>query len=220
MAVTGRSMSQTVAMTRSMTRRPGRPVGGQLDITSQAVLDAAERVILRDGAGASIDAVAAEAGITKPIVYARVGSRADLATALAQRLAERLVVAVSAAMSGQSFSRSALRTFVEANLVTVAANRELFLYVTGGSTDQTSLGRLSLASTSTEPLASVLAAWRAPGELDPDVARSWAYGIVGMLQMASLWVIGDPSRDPREVADHLAALLWSGLGGQGVTYEP
>ena len=75
------------------TRGPGRPRGGQLDIGPEAILDAAERVIRRDGASASIDSVAIEAGITKPIVYARVGSRAELANALADRLASRMIAA-------------------------------------------------------------------------------------------------------------------------------
>ena len=55
-----------------------------------SILDAAERVIARDGSGASIEAIAIEAGVTKPIVYARVGARAELCEALAERLAARL----------------------------------------------------------------------------------------------------------------------------------
>jgi len=57
------------------------------------MLDAAERVIARDGNGASLEAIATEAGVTKPIVYARVGSRAELSNALAARLADRLIAA-------------------------------------------------------------------------------------------------------------------------------
>lgn len=206
-------MEQTDVVS-STTRRPGRPIGGQLAIDAAAILDAAERVIERDGPGASIDAMATEAGITKPIVYARVGSRAGLATALADRLAIRMVDAARQAMAGRMFSRSSLTDFIAANLRVVLAHRSLFLYVTGGSTDQTALGRLGLAERSTIPLARALEQWRTAAGLDPSVAESWAYGIVGMLQMASLWVIDDASPGPDEVADHLAELLWSGLAGE------
>ena len=194
-------------------RRPGRPVGGQLDVSREAVLDAAEVVIARDGASVSIEAIAVAAGVTKPIVYDRVGSRADLATALAERLAERMADAARAALAGRGFDRENLAGFIEANLVTVRRHRELFLYVTGGSTDQTALGRLFLARQSAEPIAAALARWRSDAGRDPAVAESWAYGLVGMLQMASLWVLGSESVGPRDVATHLSELMWFGLAG-------
>ena len=197
----------------TVSRRPGRPRGGHLDIGPDAILDAAERVIARDGASASIDAVAVEAGITKPIVYARVGSRAELANALADRLAVRMIDASRGAMGGRTFTRESLADFIAANLVTVLGHRELFLYVTGGSTEQTALSRLSLAERSATPLARALERWRETAGRDAAVAGSWAYAMVGMLQMASLWVIDDTSPDPRSVADHLAELLWWGLAG-------
>ena len=200
------------------TGRPrGRPRGGQLDIGAEAILDAAERVIARDGAGTSIDAVAIEAGITKPIVYARVGSRAELANALADRLASRMVVAARDALAGRTFTRDSLGDFVAANLLAVLEHRELFLYVTGGSTEQTALSRLALAERSATPLARALERWRTGSGHDPDVAESWAYAMVGMLQMASLWVIDDGAPDPRSVADHVAELLWWGLAGSRQT---
>ncbi len=190
-------------------------MGGQLDVSRDAVLDAAEVVIARDGASASIETIAVEAGVTKPIVYDRVGSRADIATALAQRLSERMAAASRSALNGRGFTRVSLAEFIEANLRTVVAHRELFLYVTGGSTDQTSLGRLYLAEQSVAPLTGALQAWRSHHGQSPAVAESWAYGMVGMLQMASLWVIGSPSSDPTVVADQLAELLWFGLVGGG-----
>ncbi len=209
-------MKQTEVVT-STARRPGRPVGGQLAVDAASILDAAERTIEREGPGASIDAVAAEAGITKPIVYARVGSRAELANALADRLAVRMVDAARLALGDRSFTRDNLARFVAANLDVVLAHRNLFLYVTGGSTEQTALGRLGLAERSTAPLARALERWRTSSGHDPSVAESWAFGIVGMLQMASLWVIDESSPGPEQVADHLADLLWWGMAGRTET---
>lgn len=196
------------------TRGPGRPRGGQLDIGPEAILDAAERVIRRDGASASIDSVAIEAGITKPIVYARVGSRAELANALADRLASRMIAAARESLAGRSFTRESLGGFIAANLSTVLEHRELFLYVTSGSTEQTALSRLSLAERSATPLARALELWRIGVGRDAAVAESWAYAMVGMLQMASLWVIDDTSPDPELVATHMSELLWWGLVGE------
>ena len=89
-------------------RGPGRPAGGKLVVDRELLLDAAERVIARDGAGASIEAIAAEAGVTKPIVYARVGARAELCEALAERFTDRLTKSARDRVKSLEPSRDAL----------------------------------------------------------------------------------------------------------------
>ena len=198
------------------TRRPGRPVGGQLEVGRDHVLDAAERVIARDGAGASIDAVAVEAGVTKPIVYDRVGGRSDLADALAERLADRMVKASAAAIgSSTGLTKDTLCRFIEASLTVVGEHRHLFLYVTGGTTEQTALGRLKLAERSTAPMTAALVAWRTEFARGTEVAEAWAFGIVGMLQMVSMWWLTQHDRSAAEVAGQISDLLWHGLPGGG-----
>ena len=96
----------------------------------------------------------------------------------------------------------------------MADHRELFLYVTGGSTEQTALGRLSLAGMSTQPLAKTLAVWRSGIQQDPGVAEAWAFGIVGMLQMVSQWWITQEGLSAAEVAGQISELLWNGLPGR------
>jgi AcrR family transcriptional regulator len=212
-------MEQTDAMSKSTgvaTRRPGRPVGGQLEVGREQVLDAAERVITRDGAGASIDAVAVEAGVTKPIVYDRVGGRSDLADALAERLADRMAAAAAEAVQvDTTLTKESLRGFIEANLLVVSRHRNLFLYVTGGTTEQTALGRLKLTERSTTPMSAALTAWRTGFGQSTEVAEAWAFGIVGMLQMVSVWWLTQPDRSAGEVAGQIADLLWHGLPGAG-----
>ncbi len=199
-------------MTLRVRRRPGRPTGGRHVVDRELVLDAAERVIRRDGSGVSLEAIADEAGVTKPIVYARVGGRTDLANALAERLADRLIAAAVAAIDGRAYGRAMLAALIEANLTTVAAHRELFHYVTGGTSDETPKRTLYLAERSTKPMAQQLAVWRTRQGLDPAVAEPWAYAVIGMLQLVSLWWLSESDRSAEQLADHLAELLWSGLG--------
>ncbi|MFC7511784.1 TetR/AcrR family transcriptional regulator [Streptomyces thermocarboxydus] len=47
------------------------------DRRRRELLEAADRVVLRDGPGASMNAIAAEAGITKPILYRHFGDKED-----------------------------------------------------------------------------------------------------------------------------------------------
>ena len=192
-------------------RRPGRPAGGRHVVDREVVLDAAERVIRRDGSGVSLEAIALEAGVTKPIVYARVGGRTDVANALAERLAERMIAAAGAAVGGRPFGQAMLASLIEANLVTVAAHRELFLYVTGGTSDESPVRKLYLGERSTRPMAQELARMRTNQGLDPVVALPWAYAVIGMLQLVSLWWLTEDDRPAEQLADHLAELLWSGF---------
>jgi AcrR family transcriptional regulator len=196
---------------RRPARRPGRPIGGGHVVDREHVLDAAERVIRRDGSGASLDMIAREAGVTKPIVYARIGSRTDLANALAERLADRMIAAAADATGGRPYGRAMLASLIEANLLTVAEHRELFLYVTGGTSDESPKHKLYLAERSTMPMAQELARRRAEQGLDPRVADPWAYAVVGMLQFVSMWWLNDSDRSAEQLADQLAELLWSGL---------
>lgn len=175
------------------------------------MLDAAERAIRREGPGVSIEAIAAEAGVTKPIVYARVGDRSELVDALAERFADRLVASAQHAVAGRGDGRDALAALIEANLTTVAEHQELFLYVIGGRSEGSAKSTLYLTQRSTTPLAQHLERWRASQGRDPAVAEPWAYAIIGMLQLVSLWWLNESDRSAAEMADFLSELLWSGL---------
>jgi AcrR family transcriptional regulator len=63
------------------------------------VLDAAQRIFVERGyAGASMDAIAGAAGVTKPVVYECYPSKSELFKALLQREEERLLTAVGQAL--------------------------------------------------------------------------------------------------------------------------
>jgi AcrR family transcriptional regulator len=171
-------------------------------------------VIARDGSGASLDAVALEAGVTKPVVYARIGSRAELSNALAQRLAGRLLAAASSGETpgdGSPLGEDGLAKLFQTILETLGTHRELFLYVTRGSADDAPERTLYLAARSALPLAEGLAAWRERLGHDPAVAVPWAYAIVGMLNLVALWWMEESALPASELAGQLAQLVWSGL---------
>jgi AcrR family transcriptional regulator len=202
-------------MSSRVRRGRGRPAGGHQVVDRELLLDAAERVIARDGSGASLEAIATEAGVTKPIVYARVGSRAELSNALAARLADRLIDAARGEVGNGRLDRDTLAAFLRTTLETIGAHRELFLYVTRGSADDTSERALYLAGKSAQPLAELLARWREHHGHDASVAVPWAYGIIGMLNLVSLWWIEEGGQPVGALADQLAELVWSGIGGGG-----
>ncbi len=194
-------------------RRPGRPAQGAPIIDREQLLDAAERAIRREGAGVSIDVIAEEAGVTKPIVYARIGNRAALAEALTQRLVDRLADRIAASVARRRTDRTRLVAMIQSNLETLGDHKELFLFVTGGPADDRPRQLLHFATQSANAVAKEIAASRARDGLDPAVAVTWSYALVGLLNMVSLWWILESAEPAERVAEHLAELLWPGLSG-------
>lgn len=195
-------------------RKPGRPVGGQLVADRAQLLEAAERAIRAEGPSVTLEAIAAEAQVTKPILYRGVGDKDDLVQGLAERLVDRINEAVTAAVVGGAGPRDQLQRFVAAYLEVVESDRNVYLYVTaGGSSDDRVRQALHLADRSAQPLAEGLAEQRMAAGADPSVALAWSYGLIGMLHFVTLWWMRDPVLSAEQVADAMTELLWSGLRG-------
>lgn len=95
---------------------------------------AALAVIRRDGPNASMEAIASEAGVTKPVVYAHFGDKAGLSAAIARRVARELIDQVTAGLAaatrlGSRDPRDAIPVTVEAFVSFVEADPELFSYL-------------------------------------------------------------------------------------------
>ena len=194
-------------------RRPGRPRSGEATVDRPALLAAAETLIRRDGPGVSLESIAAEAGVTKPIVYHHVGGKDAVVQGLAWRLNERQAEAVQRAVRKSQGPDRAIRAFVDAHLDQLEKDRNIYLYVSGATPGSGgSDGILAFADQSAEGLAILLADLRGDG--DRAKALSWAYGVIGLLHVVALWWIRDADRSREELAAQLTELLWSGIKGR------
>lgn len=197
-------------------RRPGRPSAGEAAADGEALLECAERLIRREGPGITLEAIAAEAGVTKPIVYHHVGGKDALVERLAWRLNERHGEASRRAVAGVTDPAKAIRAFVEAHLAQIESDRNLYLYVTGATAgSRSSPGVLAFADRSASGLARTLAALRQRSGRTRAAALPWAYGVIGMLHFVALWWLRDADRSRSELTDQLTDLLWTGLRGDG-----
>ena len=135
----------------------------------------------------------------------------EVSDALAQRLADRLTEAAAAAMGACPPGRPQLVAMIRSSFETLAVHRELFLFVSGGASEEMHQRTLFLASQSAKPMADQIAVWRKQAGLDPSAAMSWAYGVVGLLNIVSLWWLNESDLTAECVAEQVADLLWSGL---------
>lgn len=202
-----------------MPRRPGRPAGRTNDdgviADRDALLAAAERLIRKRGPHVSLDAIATEAGVTKPILYRGVGDRDALVEALAQRLFERMLDRLNQLVESASEPREVLGRLVGGYLTLAAEDRNLYLFVTAGGTSDDRLRQsLLLADQAAQQFADRIAAGRDYGEAhgsDRTAATVWSYGLVGALHYVALWWLRETTADIDAVTDHLTDLLWLGF---------
>jgi AcrR family transcriptional regulator len=177
-------------------------------------LESAERAIRRHGPTLSLDRIAAQAGVSKPVLFSHVGDRRELVRALAERLLGRIEQAVGTARTGGPGGRPALRRVIAAQLETIASDRHLYAFVNGaGAGDTTLATTLEFARRAATPLARDLRDALFRSGRDPSQAEPWSFAIIGMMHMVGLWWLAGETRslDAAELADRLTELLWSGL---------
>src|SRR3569833_4328 len=95
----------------------------------RGLLDAADRIIRREGPDVSMASIAAEAGITKPILYRHFGDKSGLYQALADRHTRQLKDAVRAAFRRTGEIHDRARAAIDTYLSSVASNRNLYVFV-------------------------------------------------------------------------------------------
>jgi len=173
----------------------------------EALLDAADRAVERGGPATSMAAVAAEAGITKPILYRHFGDKHGLVAALTERHTARLLDTLRQALATGRTRRERVERSIDAYLAAIEAQPQLYRFLlhpeeAPGPPEQVRAFTRGLAGMLAEGIASELGRPQAgPQE------QAWAHGIVGMVQTAGDWWL-DLRPCPRaELAAQLTDLL-------------
>lgn len=213
MAPSDSSISAPSAPLRRRGRPAGRTVAHGVIANRETLLDAAEQLIREHGPSVSLAAIAAAAGVTKPILYREVGDKDVLVNELAQRLSERMAAASMQLVAAAKTPREGLRNLVTAYLDFASQERHLYLFVTAGGTgDDRVQHSLMLADGAAQQFAAPIAAYREAHHADPAVATVWSYGLLGALHYVTLWWLREPAQDIQPVVEQISALLWSGIG--------
>ncbi|MGW7352506.1 TetR family transcriptional regulator [Streptomyces sp. NPDC054784] len=183
------------------------------------LLEAADRVVLRDGPAASMNAIAAEAGITKPILYRHFGDKGGLYRALAVRHTDALLEALRAALDAPADRRARVERTLDTYLAAIESRLEVYRFLMhpadSGSTGEQGfdVGQHSapLLRRLGEELATVIAERVDLGPGGAEQARVWGHGIVGMMYAAGDWWLRERPCSREELVRHLADLLWGRL---------
>ncbi|MFD9886702.1 TetR family transcriptional regulator [Streptomyces alboflavus] len=188
------------------------------------LLEAADRVVLRDGPGASMNAIAAEAGITKPILYRHFGDKGGLYAALAKRHTDALLASLRAALDAPAERRERVEATLDTYLAAIEARPQVYRFLmhpseAGPAGDQggfdVGLHSAPLLRRLGEELAEVIEERVDLGPESARLARVWGHGIVGMMHAAGDWWLGERPCSRAELVGSLADLLWGRLAAAG-----
>jgi AcrR family transcriptional regulator len=179
----------------------------------ETFVDAAIAVVRRDGRGASMEAVAREAGVTKPILYRVFDDRDGLLRAVGDRFAADLGEVLQKQLSsGWEDPRAVLAATIDAYVAIIDNDPEVYRFLTTGLAGHPDRPVVSLAAEVASNVAVVLGARLRDIGVDDTPAELWAYGIVGMVHMAGDWWVDRRQFSREQVVEHLVHLLWDGLG--------
>jgi AcrR family transcriptional regulator len=198
--------------------RPGRPRGPRRDPDERRaeLLDAAERAIRRIGPTASMDELAAEAGITKPILYSHFGDKAGLVTALSERVAARMNRAILRELSSHRSPREVVRSTISAFCTFIEDEPELYRFLVQSAMYRPSRTPTRVASGISNSIAISLGGALRRAGADSGAAEPWAFAIVGMTFAGASWWLERRTMSKDDLVNYLTQLLWSGLSGAGL----
>ncbi|MFI5495031.1 TetR family transcriptional regulator [Actinoplanes sp. NPDC051859] len=198
----------------------------------EELISAVIEAIRELGPEPGVDAVAAHAGVSKPVLYRYFTDKPGLWEAVARRAASDVVAAIVpavAAVVGED--REVVLAVVDAYLAYIENDPQLYRFVV----HQRGIAReRDVVADAIDSVASALARLfgdrlRAMG-LDSGPALPWAYGVVGYVQTVGDWWLRHQQPISREaLAEYLTTLLWGGItgiraaadipGGLAATYE-
>ncbi|HEY0530069.1 MAG TPA: TetR/AcrR family transcriptional regulator [Actinoplanes sp.] len=176
-----------------------------------AAIDAIRRL----GPEVGMDAIAAHAGVSKPVLYRYFADKSQLWLAVGQEAAGMVLDAIAPAVAAVREERAAIAAAIDAYLAHIAADTNLYRFVV--HQPEIARGR-DVVTDVVDTVASGLARMfgdrlRARG-LDSGAALPWAYGVVGYVQSVGDWWLRQQQPISREaLGDYLTTFLWSGVSG-------
>jgi AcrR family transcriptional regulator len=161
--------------------------------------------------GASVEEIAARAGVSKPVVYEHFGGKEGLFAVVVDRELCVLLDRVTGALSGGN-PRALLTQAALALLGYVEEDADGFRILLRDAPLPASRGTFAgLINEIARRVEHILGAEFAARGYDRGLAPLYAQALVGMVALTGQWWLdaGTPSRD--EVAAHLVNLAWNGL---------
>jgi len=205
-------MSNSTPRSRSRSLRTDR---------REALLDAAIACIRAEGPGASMQQIAAEAGVTKPILYRHFRHKADLYEAIAARYTQALAAELRKTLRRKD-PRESLRAGIDAYIRLVERETEIYRFLM----ERARLSRMSeegpvenFMRRLGDEIGLVLGERFRQAGVDSAPAQVWGHAIVGTVSASVDWWVDRRILPRRRLVQYLTDLLWKGMSRAGVAAD-
>lgn len=188
---------------------------GHREQRRRELIAAAVRAIRRLGPTVTMDDIAAEAGVAKPVLYRMFRDKAELYRAVGSSVAgEQLIPALVAELSQRREPRAYVAAMIDTYLRLIESEPELYRFVVHPALDERAV-EPDLVRTYKEAIAdhlarvieSVLPAERR----DTALTQSWSRALVGMVHEAGDWWIEERPMSRDALTAQLTDLMWGGV---------
>jgi AcrR family transcriptional regulator len=178
-------------------------------------VSAALRAIRVHGDRVGLDDIAAEAGVSKPVLYRHFADKADVFAAVLDRIAtEVFLPRVAAALLVGGDDLALLRGTVSSYVQLVVHEPQLYRFVFSHNTFARSGDFVAnMEDAIAQALSALMADRLREAGADSGGAEPWAYGVVGMVQLAAHRWADHPTMSAEALVDYLVSLAWQGLSG-------
>lgn len=174
-----------------------------------------------------MDAVAAEAGVSKPVLYRYFADKAALVEALAECGSELLLARVLPAINSRGPVLDRISGAVGGYFAVIGEHPNLYWLIArqglaepGQHGAAVHPGKESIASSLTAVFGDYLRLFG----LDSDAAEPWAHGITGLVQSTGEWWLQRRSMSRADVVGYVTQLIWAAVAGilreAGVEVDP
>ncbi len=174
-----------------------------------------------------MDEVAAEAGVTKPVIYRHFTDKADLYLAVSQRATEMLLERVIPALGQDGSPNERIRRVIDAYLGTIEEYPDLYRFTIRRTFADRQVDQDPATATEVliaNSLAILLGDYMRALGLDSGAAEPLSYALVGAVENAGEWWLERRSMSRESLTEYLAKVIWYAIDGftkaGGVTLDP
>ncbi|MEU7530439.1 TetR/AcrR family transcriptional regulator [Saccharothrix sp. NPDC042600] len=190
-------------------------------------VEATIRAVAQHGPDVGMDEIAAEAGVSKPVLYRHFTDKSDLYLAVGRRGTELLMESMVPAIAEDGPIRTRIRRIVDSYLTVIEDNPNLYRFVVRKSfadrpveQDVVQEDKELIAAALARLLGDYLRAF----DMDSGGAEPWAHALVGMVQNAGDWWLERQSMTRASLSDYLTTIIWHAIDGllrsAGVELDP
>ncbi|MBE9375718.1 TetR/AcrR family transcriptional regulator [Saccharopolyspora sp. HNM0983] len=190
-------------------------------------VEATVRAIARHGPEVGMDDIAAEAGVSKPVLYRHFSDKSDLYVAVGEWGTQLLMDRLRPLIDHGGSPNQRIHSLVDTYLATIEELPDLYRFVVQ-STFADKTPRADPVSTEKTVIANSLSRLlgqyaRALG-LDSGGVEAWSHGVVGMVQAAGDWWLDRPTMSRADLTGYLAQIIWFAIDGLlrsgGIVLDP